>query len=140
MLQSVRMTPVTVLIVEHEAIVRLELAHSVSDMGLRVLEACNADEAVIALNAHADVELMLTDIRMPGSMDGIRLAHHVRKRWPKVQIIVLSGMLNTQITQLPADSLFLTKPYDPQGLADALMRMLGTLPRAAIASKASLHV
>jgi CheY-like chemotaxis protein len=117
---SVLHKPATVLIVENEAIVRLELKAQLLDMGLIVLTAADADEAIVLLDAHAEIRLLLTDIRMPGPMDGLRLAHHVRRRWPPVRIIVISGLIDTKLSQLPADSIFLSKPYRPEGLSDAL--------------------
>jgi CheY-like chemotaxis protein len=118
--------PPTVLVVENEAIVRLELVDQFEGLGLIVLAAQDADEAILLLDSHPEIELLMTDIKMPGSMDGIRLAHHVRDRWPPVKIIVLSGMLNTQLSQLPGESIFLSKPYDPGALAEALSNMLNS--------------
>ncbi len=120
-----RKKPPTILIVEDEAIVRLELVSRFEDLGMVVLAAADADEAIVLLDGHPDIELLLTDIKMPGSMDGIRLAHHVRDRWPPVKIIVLSGLRNTRATQLPVESTLLSKPYDPDVLEQAMARMLG---------------
>jgi CheY-like chemotaxis protein len=139
MAQAGRTKPPTVLIVENEAIVRLELVNRLEELGLIALAAQDADEAIVTLDARPDIELLLTDIKMPGSMDGIRLAHHVRDRWPPVKIIVLSGLLNTQLSQLPGESIFLSKPYHPEALEDAVARMLdGYVPHAA-GSRPSLH-
>jgi len=124
--------PTTVLIVENEAIVLLELTAQLAEMGLIVLTAADADEAILLLDAHAEIRLLLTDIMMPGSMDGLRLAHHVRDRWPPVKIIVISGLVDTQLSELPADSIFLSKPYWPEGLSNALIHMIdGSGPRTA---------
>ena len=112
--------PTTVLVVESEAIVLRELAAQLRDIGLVVLEAVDADEALGLLDAHPEIRLLFTDIRMPGSMDGLRLAHHVRHRWPPVRIIVVSGELDTQSWQLPDNSVFLAKPYRPEWLSDAV--------------------
>lgn len=121
----------TVLIVEHEALVRLELAGQLRDMGLSVLIAINADEAIGLLENHAEIALILTDITMPGSMDGIRLAHHVRGRWPPLKIIVTSGLIETKLSDLPHNSLFLPKPWGPKSLHWAVSHMLdGGDPRA----------
>jgi hypothetical protein len=98
------------LIVEHEAIVRLELADRLTETGLRVLVAKNADEAIDLLNTHPEIELLLTNIKMPGSMDGIRLSHHVRDRWPPVKIIVMSGIVKTKLSELPRGSIFFPSP------------------------------
>jgi len=116
--------PATVLIVESEAVVRLELSGRLSQMGLLVLVASDADEAIALLDSNPNIEVMFTDITMSGSMDGIRLAHHVRDRWPPVKIIVASGMIGTQLSDLPSDSIFLPKPYAPEALAGALSQMI----------------
>src|ERR1700722_6801077 len=105
MVQSAHLNPATVLIVENEAIVRLELASQLSEMGLIVLAASDADEAIALLDENAGISVMFTDITMPGSMDGIRLAHHVRGRWPPVRIIVASGKIETQLATLPEGSI-----------------------------------
>ena len=125
MAQAARTKPPTILIVEDQAIVRLELVERFEVLGLIALAAKDADEAIVTLDASSDIELLLTDIKMPGSMDGIRLAHHVRDRWPPVKIIVLSGRLNTELGELPRGSIFLSKPYDPEGLEQAIRFMLG---------------
>ena len=129
----------TVLVVEHEAIVRLELAERLRDMGFRVCSAQNADEAIAILDRDPAVSLLLTDIRMSGSMDGIRLAHHVHERRPPVQIIVTSGLINTQPDQLPIGSIFLPKPCHPDVLSEAMASLLGGLPVPRISSNAGLR-
>jgi len=111
MARSARSKPATVLIVENEAIVRLELADWLAERGLIVLQADGADEAIALLDAHPEVKLLLTDITMPGSMDGARLAHHVRGRWPPVKIIVMSGLIDAHLPELPADSIVVSKPF-----------------------------
>ena len=111
MAQSARPEPATVLVVENEAIVRIELADWLAERGLIVLQADGADEAIALLDAHPEVKLLLTDITMPGSMDGARLAHHVRGRWPPVKIIVMSGLIDAHLPELPADSVVVAKPF-----------------------------
>ena len=120
MAQSARLKPATVLIAEHEALMRLELAEWLTEQGFVVLEARNADGAIALLDTHPEIELLITDIRMPGSMDGVRLAHHVRGRWPPVTIIVVSGLFETQLSDLPEGSIFLSKPFERQKLLRAL--------------------
>jgi CheY-like chemotaxis protein len=125
MARSAPLKPATILIVENEALVRLELAAALADMGFIVLQAENADDAIALLETHPRIAILVTDITMPGSMDGLRLAHHVRGRWPPVKIVVLSGLLDTQLSELPEDSLFVPKPYDARELWPALARMAG---------------
>jgi CheY-like chemotaxis protein len=92
----------TILIVENEAMVRLELGDQLVETGYRMLVACDADEAIELLDDHSEIALLITDITVPGSMDSVRLAHHVRDRWPPVRIIVTSGMTATATSGLPA--------------------------------------
>ena len=66
---------------------------------------------------------MVTDVRMPGSMDGIRLAHHVRDRWPPVRIIVASGRLETELSELPTGCDFIPKPFSHEAIDAAVRRM-----------------
>jgi two-component system, response regulator PdtaR len=120
MAQFKRFSPATILVVDDDAVVQLELQAWLTELGLTVLTADNADEAIELLDSHREIELLLTDIAMPGSMDGIRLAHHVAERWPPVKIIVLSGQFRTALSALPPDSLFVPKPYRPDLLWQAL--------------------
>jgi CheY-like chemotaxis protein len=114
----------TVLIVENEAIIRIELAAQLVDMGLRVLVACDADEAISLLDAHREIGLLLTDVLMPGSMDGVRLAHHVRNRWPPIKIVATSGRPGLRVGDLPSGSTFFPKPYSPATVRKAIAPLL----------------
>jgi CheY-like chemotaxis protein len=78
-----------------------------------VYEAASADAAIALLELHKEIRLIFTDVDMPGSMDGLKLAHYVRGRWPPVKIIVTSGHVKVAEESLPAGALFLPKPYDP---------------------------
>ncbi len=124
MAQFARLNPATILVVENEALVRLELADRLARSGLIVLVASDADEAIALLDVHPEIEVLFTDVTMPGSMDGIRLAHHVRGRWPPVKIIVASGMIGGHLQVLPTGSLFLSKPYAPEALTIALAQLM----------------
>ena len=120
MAQFARLKPATILVVENEAIVRMEAAASLTDLGLTVLTADGADQAIALLDSHPEIEILFTDLKMPGSMDGMRLTHHVRGRWPPVKIIVASGLWTTKLSDLPTGSVFLAKPYAPDALIAAL--------------------
>lgn len=85
-----------------------------------VLEAVNADEAIAMLSERADISIVLTDVNMPGSMDGLRLAAAVRDRWPPVEIVVMSGMVKPKPGELPLRGVFLPKPYAPEQLLSVL--------------------
>jgi two-component system, response regulator PdtaR len=105
-----------ILVVEDEALVRLATRDRIEAAGYQVHDAPNADEAIQLLEASPDIGLIFTDVDMPGSMDGVKLAHYVRKRWPPVKIIVTSGFKDVTPDQLPIGSIFLSKPYQPEQL------------------------
>ena len=112
-----------VLIVEDETVVRLVGADAVADAGYEVLEASSADEAIRILEAAGEVHILFTDIRMPGSMDGLELARLVHDRWPRIKILLTSGDTWPSRQSIPNDSRFLVKPYR----LDALQRELQLL-------------
>jgi len=105
----------TVLVVEDEALIRLNTAQILEEAGYAVLQAANADGALEILEWRSDVALVFTDVSMPGSMDGLAMAHVVRKRWPKIAIVVTSGKtLPRRDEVLPGP--FLPKPYTQKEL------------------------
>jgi CheY-like chemotaxis protein len=108
-----------VLVVEDELLLRMDAVDMIREAGFDVLEASNADEAILLLEARLDIEIVFTDIDMPGSMNGIRLAHAVRNRWPPIRIIATSGHFKVSDGDLPADVPFLPKPYNPRQVTDA---------------------
>jgi DNA-binding NtrC family response regulator len=103
---------VVVLIVEDEPLVRMVAADMAWDAGFEVLEAGDADEAVRVLETRLDVRIVFTDIDMPGSMDGLKLAVAVRGRWPPIEIILTSGHRAVAAAELPERSVFIAKPYN----------------------------
>lgn len=101
-----------ILIVEDDAVTRMDAAIMIRDAGYGVLEASNADEAISHLESSLAIAVMFTDIEMPGSIDGQRLAHAVRDRWPPVRIIATSGHFDLpSFGLLPDGARFLPKPY-----------------------------
>ena len=110
----------TVLIVEDEPLVRLCAVETLEDAGFAVIEAGNADEAIRILESRLDIRVVFTDIHMPGSMDGLKLAHAVRNRWPPIKIIVTSGRERVRTQDLPDGGRFFAKPYDPSEIREAL--------------------
>ena len=113
-----------VLIVEDEALIRQSAVQIVEDAGYTALEACNADEAVMFLESRSDIAAVFTDIKMPGSMDGLTLAHAVRARWAPIHLIVTSGT-NVQ-GELPANSRFMHKPYSARHVTTALSELFSS--------------
>ena len=112
-----------VLVVEDEPLLRMMAAHVVEDAGFEPLEAANADEAVRVLEARSDIRIVFTDIDMPGSMNGMKLAAAVRSRWPPIGIIVTSGHYNIGADKLPARGVFFRKPYSDRDIIATLQRM-----------------
>jgi two-component system, response regulator PdtaR len=79
--------------------------------GIEVVEAPNADIAVAILESRSDIQVVFTDIHMPGSMDGAKLAHAIRHRWPPVGVVVTSARVPLGTLDLPSGTVFLPKPY-----------------------------
>jgi CheY-like chemotaxis protein len=117
--------PVVVLIVEDEMLLRMRAAEMVEDAGFTSVEAVDADEAIAILEARSDIALLFTDIQMPGSMDGLRLAHSVRERWPPIKIILASGQLKLVDIEIPANSRFFGKPIEAKEMIAEMRSMIG---------------
>ena len=100
-----------VLIVEDELLLRMDAIDMIEAAGFEVVEAGNADEAIEVLEARRDITVVFTDIQMPGSMDGLKLARAVRGRWPPIKIVATSGHVEVSETDLPEGGRFLAKPY-----------------------------
>ncbi|WP_271022989.1 response regulator [Rhizobium sp. RCAM05973] len=113
-----------ILVVEDSAIIRMGAVDLVRSAGYEALEASDADEAIRILESRANIDLVFTDVQMPGTMDGIKLSHYIRNRWPPVKLIVASGRAILQESSLPEGSRFFSKPYSDHAIADAMARML----------------
>jgi len=96
-----------VLVVEDEMVLRMRAVDIVEDAGFNPIEAVNAEEALSILESRSDISLLFTDIQMPGSLDGLKLAHAVYKRWPAIKIILVSGQVKLADADKPTDSRFL---------------------------------
>jgi CheY-like chemotaxis protein len=90
----------------------MDMADHLNDEGFDVVEASNADEAIAALETNPDIQILFTDIDMPGSMDGLKLSAFVRDRWPPVRIVVTSGHKLVDVVDLPDGGVFYAKPYN----------------------------
>ena len=117
--------PTNVLVVEDEMVLRMRAVDIVEDAGFTAVEAVNADEALAILETRSDITLLFSDIQMPGSMDGLMLAHAVHERWPAIKIILVSGQVNVSDADRPADSLFIGKPLDVKQMVVELQAMVG---------------
>ncbi len=111
---------ITVLVVEDEFLLRFNVVEMMRDGGYEVLEAANADEAIALLELRSDITVLFTDIDIPGSMDGIKLANAARSRWPPIKIVATSGHFQVRAHGLPHGGRFLSKPYNS-------MQVIGTL-------------
>jgi CheY-like chemotaxis protein len=110
-----------VLVVEDEPLVLMMALDIIEEAGFDALSAHNADEAIAILESRDDIGIVFTDINMPGSMDGLIMAHAVRGRWPPIEIIVTSA--KSLERALPDRSRFLPKPYGPSDLAKAIREL-----------------
>ena len=115
-----------VLVVEDEPLLRMLAVEVVEEAGFTAIEARDADEAVVLLESRTDITLLFTDINMPGSMDGLKLAHAVRDRWPPIKILVVSGRQRLQSSDLPSNGCFVGKPYQASALVDKLRSIIGS--------------
>ena len=119
-----RLHPV-ILIVEDELLLRMDSAEIIEYAGFEVIQAGNADEAIAILTARSDIRVVFTDIQMPGSMDGLKLARFIRNRWPPIKIVATSGLVRVEDDDLPAGSRFLQKPYRGAEIVVALRELTG---------------
>ncbi|MEO6839171.1 MAG: response regulator [Bradyrhizobium sp.] len=117
--------PAIVLVVEDDMMLRMRAVDMVEDAGYTSVEAVDADEAFSILQSRSDIALLFTDIQMPGSMDGLQLAHAVHERWPHLKIILVSGQLELSGIQIPRDSRFFGKPLVSGQMIAEMQNMIG---------------
>lgn len=116
--------PREVLVVEDEPLVRIVAADAIADHGIMTWEAGDAHEALEILDQHPDIGLVVTDVGMPGEMDGLDLADQVAKKRPDVSVIVTSGQVHVSDEQLPDHGVFLPKPYRTERLVSLVQDKL----------------
>ena len=109
-----------ILLVEDEVLVRMVVADVLSEAGFTVLESASAEEALRLLETRPDVQVLFTDVNMPGALDGLGLAQTVHERSPGVGILIGSGRIRPGVGELPVGARFITKPYAPSTLTDAV--------------------
>jgi CheY-like chemotaxis protein len=117
-----------VLVVEDERLVREIITQELEDAGYRVLQAETGEGGLEALRGEPGVRLLFTDIRLPGPVDGWRLAEEARRLRPGLPVIYATGYSEESPRQV-AGSIFLTKPYRPSGVIRAAAS-LGVPPAA----------
>jgi CheY-like chemotaxis protein len=113
-------TSSVILVVEDDYLLRCDTVQRLEEQGFAALAASNADEAIAILEQRRDVTVIFTDIDMPGSMDGLKLAHAVRGRWPPIKIIATSGDADLRANDLPDGGRFVAKPYSFQQLTSVI--------------------
>ena len=114
-----------VLWVEDEPLVRFDAIQSFEDAGFEVVDAYDAEHALLALDQRPDVSAVFTDVHMPGRLDGVELARLVHERRPEVQVIVTSGIMKVTGGDLPEGGRFVPKPYDASQVADLIKTLIG---------------
>jgi CheY-like chemotaxis protein len=110
----------TVLVVEDEALIRMDASDALEDAGFSTLEAANADEALDILRDRPDIDVVFTDVNMPGSIDGIGLMKRIASERPEICMIIASGMERPTLSSLAPRTRFFAKPYAFAGIIDAI--------------------
>jgi CheY-like chemotaxis protein len=110
----------TVLVVDDEALLRMNATDLLEEAGFATVEACNAEEALAQIVCHPDIAILFTDINMPGNLDGLELARRVHERRPDIQIILTSGRHPPPTEDFPESGRFIPKPYDGTTLLNLL--------------------
>lgn len=111
-------SPPVVLVVDDEALLRIDASEAFRQVGCRAYEAGQADEALEMLERHPEISVLFTDINMPGERDGMALASQVHRQRPDVRLIITSGRERPAPDELPDDGQFIAKPYDIDVVAD----------------------
>ena len=114
-----------VLVAEDEFLIRLVVAEALTEAGFDVVEAEHADEAIVHLHANPKgIAVLFTDIHMPGSLDGLALAHLARSHFPRIGVLVASGRGRPSLSDLPSGSRFVPKPYDTESVVNHVRELL----------------
>ena len=116
--------PVVVLVVDDEAVLRFIASDVLEESGFQVLEAENAKAALKVLADHPGVQVLFTDINMPGALDGLDLAREVHDRWPGIKLVVTSGRPKPTDKDIPDAGRFVAKPYSPDRLVGEIRKAL----------------
>jgi CheY-like chemotaxis protein len=113
-----------ILVVEDEFLIRLTLSEVLADEGYDVLEAESGDDAVKILEANPDISVLLTDIQLPGMLDGRALVHRARVTRPDLPVIFMTGRPDTIVSNPGAREMYVAKPYLPSEICAAVRKML----------------
>ena len=122
---TANLAPWHVIVAEDEALIRMLVCEALADAGFVATPAQHAGEALAILASQAEgVHALFTDIQMPGPMDGLELARHVRGRWPWVALLVASGKSRPGAADLPGGSRFLPKPYELRHVVEQVRKLI----------------
>jgi DNA-binding NtrC family response regulator len=113
----------SILIVDDEPLIRINMVDFFIAQGFQVFEAENADHAIALLEENPTIPVVLTDVQMPGAMDGLRLAHVIRERWPPTLLVIVSGGVPLLSAALPSRATFIAKPFDPRRVLSEIKRL-----------------
>lgn len=113
----------TILVVEDQILLLMDLAKTMRSAGYVVLVAPDADVALDLLEQHSEIRAVITDVDMPGSMNGLALARVIFSKWPPCRLIVVSGHRTVTTADMPNGARFFSKPTDPTKLSSALVEM-----------------
>jgi CheY-like chemotaxis protein len=113
----------SVLIVEDDFLLRMDAVDMVRNAGFEAVEAANADEAIAIIEADPTIHVVFTDVQMPGTMDGLKLARFIKDRWPPIKIVATSGRVKVSEKELPEGSVFVPKPYSPAQIIRTLREL-----------------
>jgi DNA-binding NtrC family response regulator len=116
----------TILLVEDEVLIKMNISQYLRECGYQVIEAANADEALMVLQSDHKIDIVLSDVQMPGSMDGFGLAKWVRANRKELQIILVGTPEGaaSRAAELCENGPTLSKPYEPQVLVDLIRKQL----------------
>jgi CheY-like chemotaxis protein len=109
-----RNAPPLALLVDDEAVVRMEMCDLLIDAGFDVVEAWSTATALDQLARHPDISLLFTDVNMPGPLNGFALARAVAVSWPEIRIVVASGVSRPAAQDMPVGARFIDKPFSPR--------------------------
>jgi CheY-like chemotaxis protein len=110
----------TILLVEDEGLIRMATAAMLEDEGYRVLEGTDADDALATLGAIANIDIVITDVQMPGKIDGLELVRIISHDYPHIQTLVTSGRASLNEARDCGAKKFLTKPYTASAIQSAV--------------------
>ena len=114
-----------VLVVEDEPLIMIDAIQALEGAGFEVVDAFDAEHALVQLDSRPDVRAIFTDVNMPGRYDGVALARLVHERRPDVQILVTSGLMKLHTDDLPSGGRFIPKPYDGDQVAQLIRDLVG---------------